>query len=210
MNNIGALAHPWWVNLLIAIPFVLFWIFRKNKAEITKRQLLVVGAFGIAFGFVEAAVVIYLRAAVGFLPGYMGTLSEVMRQATDTYQQVQAMTALPQSLMTVEIIREIATMLMLASVALLSAKKLGDQFAIFLWAFAFWDVSYYVGLWLTVRWPSSLTTDDVLFLIPVPWLAQVWFPLFICGLTMFAIVWNRKNPVQDHEAAQQMPPGSER
>lgn len=154
-----------------ALPIVL--VFWKNKLLIAKRQLLIVGLFGIAFGFVEASVVVYLRAAVGFLPGYMGTLSDVMSQATSTYQQVQAAASIPQSLLTVEVFREIATIIILISVALLAAKKLKERFAMFLWAFAFWDIFYYIGLWLTVRWPSSLTTNDVLFLIPVPWLAQV-------------------------------------
>ena len=194
MNAVVLFAEPWWVNLLIVIPFALFWIFWTNKLEITKRQLLIVGIFGIAFGFVEAAVVVYLRAAAGFLPGYMGTLSDVMRQASDTYQQAQAAGAIPASLLTVELFREIATVVMLVSVALLSARKLEEQFAMFLWAFAFWDIFYYVALWLTVRWPSSLTTGDVLFLIPVPWLAQVWSPCLISGLTLLAIVWNRKDP----------------
>src|SRR5579864_4371133 len=111
----------------------------------------------------EASVVIYVRAAVGFLPGYMGTLSDIIRQATSTYQQIQAANSIPQSFLTVEFFREIATIVILVSVALLAAKKLEEQFALFVWAFAFWDFFYYVGLWLTVRWPSSLTTSDVLF-----------------------------------------------
>jgi len=28
---------------------------------------------------------------------------------------------------------------------------------------------------------------DVLFLIPVPWVAQVWFPLLVSALTVLAI-----------------------
>src|ERR1700690_2590337 len=139
MNDFTLFAQPWYINLLIIVPFILFWIFWENKLSITKRQLLVVGVFGIAFGFVEASVVIYLRAAVGFLPGYMGTLSDVIRQATSTYQQIQAANSIPQSLMTVEFFREISTIVILVSVALLAAKKLEEQFAMFVWAFAFWD-----------------------------------------------------------------------
>jgi len=194
MNTFVLLAEPWWVNLAIIVPFILFWYFWENKLSIAKRQLLVVGVFGAAFGYVEAAVVVYLRAAVGFLPGYMGTLSDVMREASSTYQQIQAAGSIPQSLLTVEVFREVATIIILVCVAVLAAKKLEEQFAMFVWAFAFWDVFYYVFLWLTVRWPSSLTTNDVLFLIPVPWLAQVWFPCLICFLSMLAVVVNRKDP----------------
>jgi hypothetical protein len=57
----------------------------------------------------------------------------------------------------------------------------------FLWLFAWWDLSYYAGLWATVRWPASLTDLDVLFLIPVPWVAQIWFPLLVSLLTLLAI-----------------------
>jgi hypothetical protein len=92
----------------------------------------------------------------------------------------------------VELLREFATLIILVSVALLSAKKYREQFAFFLWTFAFWDLFYYAGLWLTVRWPSSLTSSDVLFLIPVPWLAQVWFPFLVSGSTILAIALNRR------------------
>jgi hypothetical protein len=30
----------------------------------------------------------------------------------------------------------------------------------------------------------------VLFLIPVPWIAQVWFPLLVSLLTILAIAWS--------------------
>jgi hypothetical protein len=31
---------------------------------------------------------------------------------------------------------------------------------------------------------------DVLFLIPVPWIAQVWFPLFVSSMTIVVIAWS--------------------
>ncbi|MGC9602756.1 MAG: hypothetical protein ABSE76_03415 [Minisyncoccia bacterium] len=190
MNGFVLLAQPWWVNLLIFVPVILFFYYRKNKLSITKRQLVLGAVFAIAFGFVEAAVVIYLRAATGFLPGYMGTLSDVIQQASNTYQQIQAANAIPQSLLTVEFFREIATLIILGSVTMLAVKKPKEQFAFFLWAFAFWDIFYYVGLRLTIRWPASLTTSDVLFLIPVTWLAEVWFPILVSGLSILAVVLN--------------------
>jgi len=78
-------------------------------------------------------------------------------------------------------------MIMLVSVALLAASSTSARWAAFLWIFALWDIAYYAGLWATVRWPSSLTDLDVLFLIPVPWVAQVWFPLLVSALTVLAI-----------------------
>ncbi len=194
MNDFILFAQPWWVNLLILVPISVFWFFGKNKLAITKKQLLIAGIFGIAFGFVEASVVIYLRAALGFLPGYLGTLSDVIQQSRNIYQQSWAATGLPHSLQSVEFFREIATIVILASFAFLSAKKTKEQFAFFLWAFAFWDLFYYAGLWLTVRWPGSLTASDVLFLIPVPWIAQVWFPFLVSGFTILAIAVNARSP----------------
>jgi hypothetical protein len=46
--------------------------------------------------------------------------------------------------------------IMLTIVALLAASTKRERRAAFLWAFAFWDISYYVGLWATIRWPTSL------------------------------------------------------
>jgi hypothetical protein len=76
---------------------------------------------------------------------------------------------------------------MLTMVALLAASTRRDRWAAFLWAFSFWDLSHYAGLWAIIRWPTSFLDLDVLFLIPVPWIAQVWFPLLVSLLTMLVI-----------------------
>jgi len=193
MNEFILFAQPWWVNLLFSIPFVAYYLWRKEGIVISKSILIISGLFGIAFGFVEASVVVYLRAAVGLLPGYNGTLSDVARLSADIYQQAQILSELPKSLLAVEFFREAATMIMLLSIALMAVKSLRERWAIFLWAFATWDIFYYVGLWATVRWPSSPLTPDVLFLIPVPWFSQVWFPIFISVLTMVAVIITRKD-----------------
>ncbi len=193
MNQFILLAEPLWVNLLILIPVVVFFLFRSNKLLITRKQLLFAAIFGIAFGFVESSVVVYLRAALGFLPGYMGTLSDVIQQSGNVYQQVELLSNLPNSLFTIELFREVATIVMLIMIALLSVKKFKERCAVFLWVFAFWDIFYYVGLWLTTRWPSSLTTPDILFLIPTPWISQIWFPCLVSVLTIVAIAINTKN-----------------
>ena len=199
MSEFQLFAQPWWVNLLIVIPFVAYYLWRKEGIVISKWTLITSGLFGISFGFVEASVVVYLRAAVGLLPGYGGTLSDVTRLSADIYQQAQILSELPKSLLVVEFFREAATMIMLLSIALVAVKSSRERWAIFLWAFATWDIFYYVGLWATVRWPSSLLTPDVLFLIPVPWFSQVWFPILISVFTAVAVVITRKDvktPVQ--------------
>src|SRR5574340_871946 len=168
--RIGLIAEPWWVNLLILIPPLAYFFGRQRGVSLAARQLLASGVFAAAFGFVEAVVVVYLRAAVGLLPGYQGTLSDVMRRSSEFYQQAQAITQFPQSLLTLEVLREAATIVMLLSVAFLTAAKAGSRAAVFLWTFAVWDIAYYAALWSTVRWPLSFRDSDVLFLIPRPWI----------------------------------------
>src|SRR5207248_9252562 len=120
---------------------------------------------------------------------------------------------LPHSHVTIELFREAATILMLIAVAMLAARAVRvpalsndeasrrrpsawscgspwrERWAVFLWCFAIWDATYYAGLWATIRWPNSLTATDVLFLIPVPWYAQVWFPLLIDAAVLIAILF---------------------
>jgi hypothetical protein len=108
--------------------------------------------------------------------------------------QSQAIAEFPQSLLTLEVFREAATILILLSVALLAGKTARSRFATFLWTFAIWDIVYYASLWATVRWPHSLADPDVLFLIPVPWLSPVWFPLVVSGLALGAVLLARAMP----------------
>jgi len=193
MNEFTLFAQPWWMNFLIVIPFVSYYLWRKEGLTISKWTLVVSSLFGIAFGFVEASIVIYARAAVGLLPGYGGTLSDVARLSANIYQQAQILDKLPRSLLVIDFFREAATIIMLLSVALLTTKRLRERWAIFLWTFAIWDIFYYIGLWATVRWPSSLLTPDVLSLVPVPWFSQVWFPVLVSALTIVAVVITRKD-----------------
>jgi hypothetical protein len=58
----------------------------------------------------------------------------------------------------------------------------------FLWTFAFWDLFYYLSLYILIKWPPTLKTIDVLFLIPVPWIAPVWFPIGVSSLTIITII----------------------
>lgn len=191
MQSIRWWAEPWWVNLFILVPILGFYFWRRKPLEISGRTLGFAGAFAIAFGFVEGAVVVYLRGALGMLPGVSGTLADVARLSSSVYQQAYTIDQFPKSLMRVEMIREAATIIMLLSVAGLAGRSLRQRWAMFLWMFALWDLNYYLALRATVGWPVSLTDMDVLFLIPVPWLAQVWFPVAVSGLTVLAAVAGR-------------------
>jgi hypothetical protein len=192
--TIGLVAQPWWVNLLILVPLLAWFSWRRGGVPLTMAQLLFSGVFAASFGFLEAVVVVYLRAAIGLLPGYQGTLSDVIRMSGQFYAQSQAISQFPKSLLTLEFLREAATILMLLCVAWLTSAKSRARAAAFLWTFAIWDIVYYAALWATVRWPLSLRDSDVLFLIPVPWLSPVWFPLLVSALALAAVLLVRVTP----------------
>ena len=90
------------MNLAILVPLVAYFSWRRGPVPITAKQLMILGVFASAFGFLEATVVVYLRAAAGLLPGYRGTLSDVVRLS----QQSPTIGELPPSLLTLEAFRE--------------------------------------------------------------------------------------------------------
>ena len=186
------LATPWWVNLLLFVPAGTYMFYRSRGLSLDKKALAAGFAFGMAFGFVEAAVVVYLRAASGISPGSPGISAAIAIPAGALPSTSQVLASMPESLVRIEEVREAATIVMLASVALLGARTVVGWLALFLWTFATWDIAYYAGLWFTIRWPSSLREFDVLFLIPEPWISQVWFPLAVSALTLFAVMAGRK------------------
>jgi hypothetical protein len=145
--------------------------------------------FGISFGYVEAAVVIYLRALYeplrqrltpGRAPGDLFPLVDRDRMVAVAPEMGR--------LLTVEVIREAATILMLAAAAMLVAGERSLWLPAFAIAFGVWDVCFYLFLKLWVDWPASLLTWDLLFLLPVPWVAPVLAPVLVsftivgCGL----------------------------
>src|SRR5260370_9153019 len=115
--TIGLVAQLWWVNLIVLAPPLAWFFWRRGGVPLTARQLVISGVFAASFGFLEAVVVVYLRAAAGLLPGYQGTLSDVIRMSGGVYQQSQANSQFPKSLLTLEFLREAATILILLSVA---------------------------------------------------------------------------------------------
>ncbi len=174
MSGFALFASPWWVNLLILVPVAPYLLARNAKFTLGRKRLLGIAVFGIAFGFVEASVVVYLRAATGLWP----------------VPQAYGPTALPESLVRIECFREAATIVMLGGIGWLAGQNFKARVAAFLWTFASWDFFYYVWLRLTIGWPGSLVSSDILFLIPTPWLAQVWFPLAVSSLTA-VVIWFR-------------------
>lgn len=126
-------------------------------------------AYAVAMGYLEAAVVVYLRGLLNItnatvnLHGYMG----------------------------VEIGREAATIVMLAAAGWLAGRGWRERAAYFAYAFGIWDMLYYVFLKVLLGWPESFFSPDVLFLIPVRWtgpvLAPVLISLLLCTTAVLAL-----------------------
>ncbi|MBN2129034.1 MAG: hypothetical protein JW741_06030 [Sedimentisphaerales bacterium] len=136
------------------------------------QRLLVAVVFGIAFAYIESAVVVYLRAI--FHPnGFTFPL------------QAFALTPLGRRLLLTEIGREAATLVLIATGAYLFGRNRHERGAYFLVIFAVWDIFYYVWLKVLLDWPATLMDWDVLFLIPVLWAAPVLYPVLV-SLLMFA------------------------
>ena len=149
-------------------------------------QLLIAAFFGAAFALVEASVVIYLRAITGIASG--SGFAELADLSSAFYQEARIVSSFPSTLLIVELLREGATMVMLVCVAFLTVRSMKERWATFLWTFGIWDICYYLSLRFAVGWPRSLKTPDILFLIPTPWISQVWFPLLVSIATLLAII----------------------
>ena len=111
--------------------------------------------------YVEAAVVVYLRATY-YPHGFAFPL-----------------TLMPGGMTAIEIGREAATLVMLLGVAMLAGTERWERVLAFCVSFGVWDLAYYAWLWLLLGWPPSLLTWDVLFLIPVPWIGPVLAPVIV-------------------------------
>jgi hypothetical protein len=140
----------------------------KNNL-ITKIVWVVI--FGIAMAFFESAVVVYLR-AIFYPEGFKFPL-----EAMADYK------------IFIEVMREIASIFMLLSIAYLAGKKFWERFAYFMLSFGVWDIFYYLWLKVLLDWPSSVFEWDVLYLIPLPWIGPVVAPVSISVLMIiFSII----------------------
>jgi hypothetical protein len=135
-------------------------------------KLFLLALFGIAMAHFEGAVVVYLRKALGML---------------DSDGNKESVEKIPDRYLKIEMTREAATIIMLLVIAFLTGTTWIERGVFFLWTFAFWDLFYYLSLYILIKWPPKLTTIDVLFLIPKPWIAPVWFPVGVSSLTIIII-----------------------
>lgn len=152
--------------------------------KLMRRTIAALFLFGISFGYVEAAVVVYLRAIYDPIRQHL----HPDRQPNELFPLIspqQLADAGPENprRLAIEIGREAATMAMLAGIALACGRNFAERLPAFAIAFGVWDISFYAFLKLMIHWPGSLATWDILFLIPLPWVAPVWAPMLV-ALTM--------------------------
>lgn len=136
------------------------------------EKFLLLAIFGIAMAHLEGVVVVYLRKALGIL---------------DSESNKESIEKFPARYLKIEMTREAATIIMLVIIAYLTGNTWTEKGICFLWTFAFWDLFYYLSLYILIKWPPTLKTIDVLFLIPKPWIAPVWFPIGVSSLTIIII-----------------------
>lgn len=126
-----------------------------------------VSFFSIAMGYLESAVVVYLR-AIFYPEGFNFPLAPINEQLALT-----------------EMFRELATLVMLVGIGIIAGRNGSERFAWFLYSFAVWDIFYYVFLKVLLNWPESFLTWDILFVLPVTWVGPVIAPLIV-AFTMIA------------------------
>jgi hypothetical protein len=136
-------------------------------------KLILLAVFGIAMAHLEGVVVVYLRKALGI---------------SEDASNKESLGIFPKRWLNIEMTREASTIVMLVIIAFLCSDTWLLRGVFFLWTFAFWDLFYYLSLFILIKWPPTMNTIDVLFLIPKPWIAPVWFPIGVSGITIVVIL----------------------
>jgi len=132
-----------------------------------------VSLFSIAMGYLESAVVVYLR-EIYYPEGFAFPLKMLDLNIAIT-----------------ELAREFATLVMLAGIGIIAGRSWLERFGFFIFAFGIWDIFYYIFLYVLLGWPESLFTWDILFLIPTTWVGPVLAPV-INALSMIifgVLIW---------------------
>ena len=133
------------------------------------HRWLVVALYAVAMAWVEAAVVYYLRSLIDRIEPYQPYPLPMAGGFGEA-----------------ELIREIATLIMLFTVGWLAGATWRTRLGYSVVAFGVWDIFYYVFLRVMTGWPKSLLDWDILFLIPLPWWGPVWAPT---SIALLMILW---------------------
>ena len=125
--------------------------------------------FAVAMGYLEAAVVIYLR-EIWYPDGFYFPLKIL---------------PLTDPVLLTEVGREAATIVILIAVAIISGRTGWQKVAYFFFLFGIWDISYYIWLKILINWPPSLGTWDILFLLPIVLVGPVYAPVVVSVTIIF-------------------------
>jgi hypothetical protein len=130
---------------------------QKTFPDITR--IVTVTLFAIAMGYLESAVVVYLR-ELYYPEGFAFPLKILSLRIAMT-----------------ELFRELATLVMLVTVGMLAGRSKLEKFGFFILAFGIWDIFYYIFLKLLLGWPAGFFTWDILFMLPTTWVGPVLAPV---------------------------------
>ncbi len=151
---------------------------RAGTRDELHKRLAVVVVFGIALGYFESALVVYLR-EIFYPDGFSFPLPYFGFETS----------ALWRRLLLTEVGREAASLVLIFAAAWLFGRNRRQRFAYFITVFAVWDIFYYVWLKVLLDWPASILDWDILFLIPTAWASPVLAPVLIsAALLGFAYI----------------------
>ncbi|MFH0797683.1 MAG: hypothetical protein V2A65_11655 [Candidatus Omnitrophota bacterium] len=142
-------------------------------SEKVKRYIWFV-LFGISLGYLEAAVVVYLR-GLCYPDGFYFPLRMP-----------------PLKIFFTEVGRELSTIIILLGTSYCVGSGI-TRVAYFLLLFGLWDICYYFWLYILLKWPPSFFTWDILFFIPITWAAPVIAPIIVSilfilyGILLFSL-----------------------
>lgn len=151
-----------------------------TRRPLERARWILVVTFAAGMAWVESACVYYLRVMVDRVEPYQpdplpfcGILGEV------------------------ELVREGATLLMLAMIGMLAGRTWRARLGYAAVAFGAWDILYYVCLRIISGWPDSVFDWDILFLLPLPWWGPVLAPVCIASLMIAwgTLVTQRHNQI---------------
>ena len=145
-----------------------------------RRRWVIVMAFAIAMAWVESASVFYIRALV---------------DRVEPYQPDPL--PLNDALGYVELWREAATLVMIATVGVLAGSTWRRRAGYAALAFGAWDIFYYVFLRIMTGWPRTPLDWDILFLLPLPWWGPVLAPV---SIALVMILWGTLATQSDDDA----------
>lgn len=153
---------------------------RRQRSARTTWSLVVV--FATAMAWMEAATVFYIRSLVDRVNPY----------------QAEPL-PLHGALGNIELVREAATLVLLAVIGWLAGHTWKERGAYLAIGFGFWDVLYYAFLRPISGWPHSVFDWDILFLLPLPWWGPVIAPV---SIALLLIVWGTlATQTRDSDAA---------